>query len=209
MATKPIKRRLLLLSVGLGSIKEFVGGKPKGMKLALITTAGNTNSHPWWIDLDRKKLKKLGFIISEIDIKDKNTKQLAKFFSDKEIMYMAGGNSFYLLEKIRKSGLDKLLPKLLDKGMLYVGSSAGSVVVCPDLKPITLLDNPEDAPDLKSTKALGIVNFVPLPHYGREQLAKQYKQILRQFEKKYKLVTVTDEQAIIVEGRKYRIVSSK
>jgi dipeptidase E len=174
-----------------------------------VTTAGNTSPDPWWIEKDRKRLKKLGFVISEIDIKDKNIKQLDKFLFDKEVLYVAGGNSFYLLEKIRKSGLDVLIPKLLGRGMMYIGTSAGAVVAGPDLKPIALLDDPSEAPDLKSTKALGLVAFMPLPHYGRAQFARQYKKIMKKFRKKYKLVTITDRQAIIVVGDRYKIIDSE
>ena len=203
------KKRILLLSVGLSSIKDFVGGKPNGMKLALVTTAGNTSPDPWWIEKDRKRLKKLGFTISELDIDGKSAGQLGKFLLDKDVLYVAGGNSFYLLEKMRESGLDKLIPKLLGRGMMYVGSSAGSVVVGPDLKPVVLLDDPSEAPDLKSTKALGLVAFMPLPHYGRAQFARQYKKIMKKFRKKYKLVTITDRQAIIVVGDRYKIIDSE
>ena len=104
------KRKLLLLSFGSGSIKNFIKSRIKGMKLALITTAGNTYSDKWWIDIDKKNLKKLGFIISEIDITNKSVKELRKFFSDKNVIFVTGGNSFYLLEKFRSTGLDKLLP---------------------------------------------------------------------------------------------------
>jgi dipeptidase E len=200
------KRRLLLLSLGISSIKQFVG-ESKGLKMAFITTAGNTYSNTWWVASDRKKLKKLGFRLFELDIKDKNLNQLTKLLLDKDILYVAGGNSFYLLEKMHKSGMDKLLPRLLDKGIMYVGSSAGAVVVGTNLKPISLLDDPSKA-ELTSTKALGLVDFVPLPHYGEKEYAKEFKQIIKQFGKKYKLVPITNKQAIIVNGTHYKVVNS-
>jgi len=46
-----------------------------------------------------------------------------------DVLFVGGGNEFYLSYWMEKSGLFDLLPGLLGQGGVYVGSSAGSMVV--------------------------------------------------------------------------------
>ena len=76
----------------------------------------------------------------------------------------------------------------------------------PSIEPVALLDDPNYAPNLKTYESLGLVDFVVLPHYGKEKYLEIQK-IMEDFkDKKFKLITLTDEQAIIVEGDDYKIV---
>ncbi len=48
--------------------------------------------------------------------------------ADKDVIFVVGGDTDYLMSVFQKTGFDKLLPKLLET-KVYVGSSAGSMVV--------------------------------------------------------------------------------
>src|SRR5690606_16433664 len=48
--------------------------------------------------------------------------------ADKDVIFVVGGDTDYLMSVYLKTGFDKLLPKLLES-KVYVGSSAGSQVV--------------------------------------------------------------------------------
>lgn len=45
-----------------------------------------------------------------------------------DVIWISGGNSFYLIDIIRRTGFDKKLDSVLEKGVLYAGASAGSQV---------------------------------------------------------------------------------
>ena len=69
------------------------------------------------------------------------------------------------------------------------------------------LDDPSKAPNLASTKGIGLVDFVILPHWGKEKYKDRYEKVMSQYgSSHYKLIKITDEQAIVVEGNKYNIV---
>jgi dipeptidase E len=71
---------------------------------------------------------------------------------------------------------------------------------------MSLLDDPKKAPNLESYEGLGLVDFVVLPHYGDKKYEKKYQRIMGKFGKKrLKLIPLTNEQAIIMKGRSYRI----
>ena len=127
--------KLLLTSQGLPSkLKEtFVSllHKPTSeIKLSFITTAAYGDyKNPKWLNVYRKQLNNYGIQqIEDLDLKDKNQKELETILKDKDIIFVNGGNSFYLLYWVRKSGFDKLLPQFLNQGTLYIGVSAGSYI---------------------------------------------------------------------------------
>jgi len=123
------------------------------------------------------------------------------------IIFVAGGNVFYLLEKAKESGFDKVAVELVEKGVIYVGSSAGAALAGPDIEPIKELDDPLEAQNLKSTRSLNLVDFVVIPHYRSERFNEGVEKILKNSkEYKYKLIPITDQQAVVVKGNKYNIV---
>uniref|UniRef100_A0A7S1A4K8 Uncharacterized protein n=1 Tax=Noctiluca scintillans TaxID=2966 RepID=A0A7S1A4K8_NOCSC len=55
-------------------------------------------------------------------------KDLEQLLAGVDCVYVDMGNTFYLRYQMRVSGFDKLVPSLIDQGVVYVGASAGSVV---------------------------------------------------------------------------------
>lgn len=203
--------RLFLASVAsksLDKIANLLPNKPKNeIRVAFIPTAADPYKDKQFVKEDRDKLEEMGFEIFDLDIKDKTERQLEEELRNINIIFISGGNTFYLLDKARQSGFDQLVKDLvLGKGVLYIGSSAGAALAGPDIKPIELLDDPSSAPDLKSTKGLDLVNFVVLPHYGDKKYEEKFQKIIKEYENKYELIPLTNEQAVIVEGSNYSIV---
>lgn len=194
---------LYLTSLTKGSIDKinFKGKK----KVAFIATAADPYEDRWFVEDDRKALQSKGLEIVYFYIKDYDQEQLYEELSKFEIMFFSGGNSHYLLEKIKRSGFDKIVRKLLDQGIIYIGSSAGSVVACPSIEFCAPMDHPEEAPNLKDFSGLNLVDFYLLPHYGREKYAKICEQIL-QDNKDLEVVPVRDDQLIVVEDTDWKIV---
>ena len=74
-----------------------------------------------------------------------------------------GGNTFYLCHWMRESGLAELLPSLRGE-TVYVGVSAGSMVVTPDFGESYDGRNPPTGSD----DGLGLVDFSLAPHLDHE-----------------------------------------
>src|SRR5688500_7105932 len=126
-----------LTSVAAKTLDKLIPLLPRSsrsMKVAFIPTAGDLYDTTPWIEEDREKLLALGFSIDEVDIKDKNPEELKKLFFDKDIIFVAGGNTSYLLEKAQESGFIKIVRDLVSKGKVYVGSSAGSLLASPNIE---------------------------------------------------------------------------
>ena len=130
---------LLLTSSGItnSSIEktflELIGKKPEDIVIGFIPTAAYVEDDISWLDEDIENIKNVG--VRDIRMVDISKLKKDKWLSELEqsdVIWMNGGNTYYLLDWVRKSGLKDELPALL-KERLYVGSSAGSIIVGPDL----------------------------------------------------------------------------
>ncbi|MEU6551576.1 Type 1 glutamine amidotransferase-like domain-containing protein [Streptomyces sp. NPDC046915] len=201
-------RDLLLVSLGLGAVTEFVGGDPRGKRLAFVPDAGDPYADRSFVERDRSLLGRLGFDLLEVTLGGKTAAELRAELVGVDVVFVAGGNSFYLLEKALASGFGEVLGELLDHGVKYIGASAGAILLGPDLRPVATLDDPQEAPGLEDHRGLGLVDFVVLPHYGNEKYLPEYEAIIRRYEDELTLVPLRNDQAVRVRGDKYEVIDS-
>jgi len=127
--------KLLLTSAGITNktikhaMQDLLGKSFKTLSVAFIPTAANVESgdKAWLID-NLNEFKQLG--IASLDIVDISAlpKDIWEHrLSQAQVLIFGGGNTYHLMYWLEKSGLKKLLPKLLES-KVYVGISAGSMV---------------------------------------------------------------------------------
>ncbi len=197
---------LLLTSSGMrGAKEEILSVLPKPadkIRVAHIITASKVENDKSYVDQDRELMQEAGFNVEDIDIEGKNKKQLMKLLSVVDIIYVQGGNTFYLLKQIRKSGFNKIIKKLLSKGILYIGVSAGSIVAGKTVQTAGWRGEKERF-GLINLKGLKLIKSDIFLHYKPEDL-----EIIKQKPKRVKkrLRVLTDEQALFIFGRKVMLV---
>lgn len=204
-------RKLLLASVAgrtLDYLKDLLEKDPRDCKVAFIPTAATPYTDKWFLDEDRVKLVDMGFTVFDFDLAGKGEEDVEEKLKNVDIVLVAGGNTFYLLDQVRKSGFDKVIKKLVESGAIYVGSSAGSVLAGPNIEAIAALEDFEYASILKDYEGLNLVDFVVVPHVDNPKFKDKCKQVIAKYATnyKYKLVPLKDNQAILVEGKNYRII---
>lgn len=200
-------KKLFLTSTGLPLetrqyFLDLIGKPPQGMKVAFIPTAADPESDKWFVDAAKNQLTEIGFLFFEVDLKE-NPETVKKKLESCDIIYINGGNTFYLLDWVRKSGLNKYLDQLISDGKIYLGSSAGSIIVGPNIELADWEGGDQNIVNLQDMTGLNLVPFVVSPHFTEEE--REF------FEEKsktvsYPIIPITNEQAIIVSDSKHRIV---
>ena len=128
--------KILLLSSSRFLINHpQVFGKPfKDLKMAYVINASKGVTNLDYIVREKNFFKENNYNYDELDIDSKNEDELRNILSKYEMVYVTGGNSFYLLKSIKDSGFDKVVKELIPKGLIYMGASAGSYVACPTIE---------------------------------------------------------------------------
>jgi dipeptidase E len=203
-------RKLFLASVAsitLDKVEELLPDKPSNLNLAFVTTAADPYEDKPWLYEDRDTLLRMGFRVKDFDIKNKTQETLNQELNNVDVVFVGGGNVFYLLEKTLESGFDTVVKQLIDKGVVYIGSSAGSALVCPTIEYGKSFDDPKKAPNLNTYDGLGIVDFLIIPHYGKEKYKQKQEVVEDEWRNKgFDIKLLTDNQAIIIDGEECKII---
>lgn len=190
--------------ISMEILTEYVGGF-KGKKIGYIPTASNGESEggvPWgkWKEGGTWKLiNTLGAEIDTILLEDYLNLNLPERLKEKDIIWMGGGMPGYLMYWVRRTKLDKYLAEVLDDKKIYVGSSAGSMIVSKTLD-IVEWESLDAEIGASSIPGLGWVDFDIFPHY-EDSL---YDEIKRMY-KGEKIYLLKNGEAIIVEDGKIEV----
>lgn len=204
LSNKSISKALFKL-VGKPAIKTIIAFIPTAMNVA-------TGSKEWFIDdlNNIKKQKCKAIDIVDISALPKNI-WLPKL-ETADVLFFSGGNVFHLMYWLEKSGLAKLLPKLLRK-KVYVGISAGSMVTNPTLA-LSSKDKKiyyEKTFGYKNEKALNLVNFYIRPHLNSPDFPHAQKKYIEKISQEAKIkkpiYALDDQSALKVIDNEIEIIS--
>ncbi len=162
--------KLLLTSSGLS--KRDIGRALYGMvdkpasqcRVGFIPTAANVDpTIKGWLIGQFNQLQRYGFYqIDIVDISADGVDWRARL-ADCDILWLSGGNTFHLLDQVRKTGFDKWLKENIDS-KVYVGGSASSILMTPTIAVAGLEPGDENAVGLQDLTGLGYVPFEIEPH---------------------------------------------
>src|SRR3989338_6046880 len=167
-----MKRLFLSSSIDqtAGNIAREIGSSKK-LKTAFITTAVEAvhSKDLSWFENDRQGLIDAGFNLFDYTITDKKPEQIEKDLGDCDVIHVDGGNVFYLLLQAQKSGFDKFIKKFVEKGGIYIGSSAGSIIASPNISVARKKKYEDFADKLKSFDSFSLVDFIVFPHWASDK----------------------------------------
>lgn len=173
--------KLLLTSSGITNnaiaqaLSDLVGKEPEDTLIAFIPTAAliDRGDKQWLID-DLYRIRQLGYNVDIIELTALTTSEITEALEAADVLFVGGGNTFFLSYWMQRKGLFELLPKLLES-KIYAGISAGSMIMGQSL---VLSSQAMKAPEAfanedydtvgphgqSSGKTLGLVDFIFRPH---------------------------------------------
>lgn len=187
-------------------------GNLTASKAVFIDTAIHARAHTdaelSWHYANKAKLAEAGFNFDIYDIKGKSQTDLERDLANYSIMYVEGGDPFYFQKAAEENNFGEYLAKRLAQGLIYLGTSAGSIVVGPDTASVSRPGKTPDKQGLSSTKGLGIVNFVVMPHWGDPEKSSTYfaHKLPTSYQEDYPYIMLSDHQYIEVTGDSFQLV---
>lgn len=136
-----------------------------------IPTANDVDKNKFYTCKSMDDLTQLGFKPIWYSLKFKNKEQIARELNDADIIWVGGGNTFYLLDIAKKVGFLEVISSLVkNKQVAYGGISAGTILTqktieCAGWEPN---HDPNDC-GISDLSALDLVDFTSIVHYQDEQ----------------------------------------
>ena len=182
-------------------IKEEIDNK----KVAFIPTASLHEGYTGYVGSARKLFKKLGASVTEIDISTEAYSTIQAVFEDADVIYFTGGNSFFLMDQLRKTETDELLKKELANGKLMIGESAGAIICAPTIQYIEQMDEKPEDYSQEDNEGLDLIDFYVLPHYLTAPFKKITERIMAEFSD-LNICAINNHQAIIVNDGGSKVI---
>ena len=173
------------------------------MNIGYVTTAAKGARNQSFFMKVKDRIRENGYLFQEVDIEGKTKQEIRDFFKDKNVIHIEGGNTFYLLKAIRETGFAAILRELLDEGKVYIGTSAGSYIMCPTIEVSDWDTTGKGRFDVTDFAALSYVPFVLKVHY-RDEDEQKVREDMKTL--KYPLRILRDGQGIVAEDGKYTFI---
>ncbi len=213
--------KLLLTSNGLSNksiadaLEKLVGKPRKEIKVAFIPTAAFPEddvvheSRDWLVD-DMYRIKEFCGYMDIVSIADLPNEALLKRLAYADVIFVGGGNAFYLSYCMEQAGLFDALPSLLES-RVYAGISAGSMIATASLRSTSrairntkdFLEGRVDAfgPSGRSgARTAHLVDFVVRPHMNKRTFGDDFLEKIAA-DVGVSVYAIDDESAIrVVDG---------
>ena len=190
---------------------DFANEDLKGKIIAFIPTASLTESIRFYVKTGKKALEKVGMIVEEVEITQFSNEEISSILHKCDYIYITGGNTFFLLQELKRKGVDKIRSEQVKSGKLYIGESAGAIIASPDteyMKNVNF-DPIEKAPELEDYSSLGLVDFYTIPHYGNFPFKKKGEKVIQLYNEKLQLIPISNKQAIFIEDSNIQIKDAR
>ena len=196
-----IGMKLLLTSVGLKghpeikkAFVESLGKKPSQAKVLVVSTAIEGDVNWGYVQRTMRSLKNVG--VTNICVFSLDRKIQRAELRGIDVIYVCGGNTFWYLDRMRKTGLGKEIIRLVKKGVFYFGVSAGSIVAGSNIESAGWKRAERNTNHLKDLRGLNLAPFVMSVHLDGSNIGVVKKAADKA---RYPVVGITDRQAIFVK----------
>ena len=189
----------------MGIVKKFLNEKTESKKILFIPTATNVDEYKKYIHLTQKVFEDFGYEVENFDISVFSEETVKEKISETKIIFVSGGNTFYLLQELKKKNLIPYLREKIENGLLYIGESAGSVITAPNIEYADIVDDKALATELNDYTGLNLVDFYVVPHFEEEPFVESSRKVVELYKDKLDLKVINNKEVVLVENDEFRI----
>lgn len=173
--------------------------------VGIIPTASLVEDYTGYMDETRTWFKENAINTVELDLLNSSTTELQKQIESLDVLLVTGGNTFYLLQELKRTNVDNVIIEFINAGKLYIGESAGSVILSPNITYVESMDDRSVATSLTSDSGLSVVDFYTVPHYKSEPFIDTADKVIHQYTDLLPLKIISNNQCISIRGNEIKI----
>ena len=187
-------------------VKKFLDKNTESKKILFIPTATNVDEYKKYIYLTQKAFEDFGYEVENFDVSIFSEEIVKEKLSEAKTVFISGGNTFYLLQELKRKNLTSYLKERIENGLLYIGESAGSVIAAPDIEYASIVDDKTLATELNDYTGLNLVDFYIVPHFEEEPFVESSRNTVELYKDKLDLKLINNKEAILVENNNFTII---
>lgn len=204
-------KRLLLTSAGLytqslqNRFKEFFNKDIRDVKIMFFDVASKPEDDVSYVQDELEWIFLSGVHPKNVIKHEMNSEITEEEMLKYDVIWISGGNTFYLMDIIRRTGFYKKIKNVIEKGVLYAGASAGSIVATVSLDVLNHVKMDKNIINLQDMRGINLFPIRIIPHSNRTEFEKDIAECRAKTPEE--IIAIMDAQAVYVEGDKYTIIS--
>ena len=187
-------------------VKKFLDKNTESKKILFIPTAANVEEYKKYMHLTQKAFEDFGYEVENFDVSVFSEEIAKEKLSEAKIVFISGGNTFYLLQELKRKNLITYLKERIENGLLYIEESAGSVIAAPDIEYASVIDDKTVATELDDYAGLNLIDFYIVPHFEEEPFVESSRKTVELYKDKLDLKLINNKEAILVENNNFTIL---
>lgn len=187
-------------------------GKPKDqIAVAVINEsfAVEEGDKRWVLDNLNSVANNFPGLFDIVDLLALETDEVEERIHKCDVIFVVGGNTDFLMHVFNKTGFSKVLPKLLET-KVYVGSSAGSMVIGKRISSEAYARVYGEDKDFGITEYLGLVNLAVKPHMDSPDWPNNRPHVLEEVASgtNFPVYGLRDDSAVVVNDSEITTIGS-
>ena len=172
----------------------------KKIKLGFLATASKDDKEK--ISLFYKKFENKNLELSNFNLTQK-IDGFSSWILNKDIIYVGGGNTSYMLNVWNKNSLDKVFKKAYENGIVLAGVSAGAGCW------FDWILSDSVGPGLKPLKGISLISGSCTPHSSEEKRINQFELNIKNGELPPGLAIDDGVAVLFIDGKPSEVYSSR
>jgi dipeptidase E len=129
-------KKIFLASSFSDTAKLFasVNENLEGKTVTFIPAASLVEKVTFYVSSAKKALEKLGLVVEELNISTAPIGEIKNIIKKNDFIYITGGNTFFLLQELKRTGADEIIVNEVNSGKVYIGESAGAMILSKDVE---------------------------------------------------------------------------
>ena len=172
----------------------------KKIKLGFLATASKDDKKK--INLFYKKFENKNLELSHFNLTQK-IDGFSSWILNKDVIYVGGGNTSFMLDIWRKNSLDKIFKKAYENGIVLAGVSAGAGCW------FDWILSDSVGPGLKPLKGISLISGSCTPHSSEEKRINQFELNIKNGELPPGIAIDDGVAVLFIDGKPSEVYSSR